>query len=388
MCTSDVSVNTDNTAVSSTTASRSWFCVLTNPQAIYNGEPSEIAEQALAEWVTGHPTRTGAVAYCISAAGLIHLHLVLEDFNKARFSAVKSAYPKAHIEPTQGNKSEAESYIQKTGKYAEKGEQVIYIARQGEIIGRQGKRRDIDLIADLLKAGKTPNEIYDVNFTFRRYADLIKAEFFRLRKRSTPRIREVTVYWHVGESRTGKTFEHSALMDKYGDDEVYLLTDYRNGFDLYNGEKVLFMEEFRGQMQYNQLLIILDKYRAQIGARYANIMALWTEVHITSVFPPERVYSNMVKEHEDIDTLTQLMRRISYVVYHWVEGDEFKRFEIPASEYHDYRGLRVRATTPPTVFEDMPDDTPIPFSFTQTAGSQQQITTPQTLEEDDGQLPF
>ena len=83
-------------------SSKSWFCVFNNPQEVYSGEPEVIAEQVLEEWVKDHPTRTGAVAYCVSADGLHHLHMVLEDTNKARFSALKKAYPKAHLEPTMG----------------------------------------------------------------------------------------------------------------------------------------------------------------------------------------------------------------------------------------------------------------------------------------------
>jgi len=122
---------------------RSWFCVLNNPADSFPGisEPAETAEKALALWCGGHPTRTGAVAYCVSAAGLHHLHVVLEDSSMARFAALKKAYPTAHIEPTIGSKKQAEDYIQKKGKFAEKGEQVLYIARRGEIQGRQGSGR-------------------------------------------------------------------------------------------------------------------------------------------------------------------------------------------------------------------------------------------------------
>jgi hypothetical protein len=127
-------------------SSRSWFCVLNNPQDIYEGEPHEIAERCLNDWIKEHPTRTGAVAYCISADGLIHLHMVLEDSQKARFSALKSTYPKAHLEPTKGTKEQAEDYINKRGKFQEKYEQVVYIARHGEIKGNQGVRHDILLL--------------------------------------------------------------------------------------------------------------------------------------------------------------------------------------------------------------------------------------------------
>jgi len=73
-----------------------------------------------------------------------HLHLVLEDSNTARFSAIKKAYPTAHIEPTMGSKAQAEDYIQKKGKFAGKGEKTLYIARRGEIQGRQGQQTDLE----------------------------------------------------------------------------------------------------------------------------------------------------------------------------------------------------------------------------------------------------
>ena len=66
---------------------RSWFAVLNNPQDHgYEGTPQEICEQLRDEWVQDSTTRSGAWAYCISAAGLHHIHMVLEDTTAMRFS--------------------------------------------------------------------------------------------------------------------------------------------------------------------------------------------------------------------------------------------------------------------------------------------------------------
>lgn len=325
--------------------SRSWFCVLNNPQELYTGEPHEIAEKVLDEWVNGHPTRTGAVAYCISAEGLIHLHMVLEDSQMARFSALKNTYPKAHLEPTKGNKEQAENYINKLGKYAEKGEQVVYIAKFGEIKGCQGSRRDLEIIQDLIEQGETPGKIMNMNISFRRYEKLIRDAFFAKRTSEIPYIRDVCVYWHLGESGSGKSWESVKLIEKYGEDNFYMLSDYENGgLDKYCGEPVLFMDEFRGQIRYSTLLTMLQGYRQQIHARYTNIVPLWTEVHITSVLPPEKVYLNMVRENQELDTLKQLFRRINYIVYHWKDTSGYHTFDLPMNEYIDYNDLKRRAT--------------------------------------------
>ena len=75
----------------SDTVSKSWFCVFNNPeQHGYAGTPEEILERLKDEWILDHPTRTGAWIFCVSADGLEHVHMVLEDEKAMRFSASKS----------------------------------------------------------------------------------------------------------------------------------------------------------------------------------------------------------------------------------------------------------------------------------------------------------
>lgn len=331
-------------------SSRSWFCVLNNPQEIYIGEPHEIVDRVLEEWCQNYPTRTGAVAYCISSEGLHHLHMVLEDSNKVRFSALKKVYPKAHLEPTKGTKEQAEDYIHKRGKFEEKGEQVVYIEQHGEIKGAQGQRKDLENIADLIETGKTPNEILDMNFAYRKYEKMIRDGYYRKRYKETPIQRELKSYWHLGESGTGKTYTFVNLVKKHGADNVYMVNDYNNPFDKYNGEPVIFLDEFRGQMQFFKMLnTILSEYRVQVPCRYANVYALWSEVHITSVLPPELVYGKMVHENRDLDSFKQLMRRISYLVYHYVDEDgKYKEYELSGKQYTTYEELRTLAESDET----------------------------------------
>lgn len=331
--------------VKDSTGSRSWFCVWDNPQNFYVGmEPQEMAEAALDTWISAKPTRSGAVAYCISARGLIHFHMVLEDDSKPRFSALKKLYPHAHLEPTIGNKEQAEDYINKRGKYEEKGEQVVYIAQYGKIKGAQGQRRDLEVIQDLLDEGKTPGEIFEMSLHYRRYEKMIKDAYFDKRKKETPFERPVKVVWHVGESGSGKTYSVINLVKEHGEGDVYMISDYeKGGLDRYCGEHYLFLDEFRGQLRYSLLLAMLQGYKQQFYARYTNVYGLWDEVHISSVLPPEMVYSRLVKDDKDVDTFKQLKRRLSEVVYHWIEDGEFKQFTLSAEKYTTYEGLKISA---------------------------------------------
>ena len=328
--------------------SRSWFCVFNNPENHgFSGSPEEIAEQMKERWIADNPQRTCAVAYCVSADGLHHCHAVFEDTKTMRFTAVQKLFPGMHIEVTKGNKDQAEDYINKRGKWQEKGETILCIVRNGEIKGCQGQRRDFDIIDDLIQQGKTPNEIMSMSFSYRRFSGMIRDAYYQKRVSETPLQREVKTYWHVGLSGSGKSYCYVTLSKQYGSDSVYLLNDYEHGFDKYNGEPVLFMDEFRGQFRYGVLLNILDCYRVQVPCRFSNAYALWTQVHITSILPPEVVYEKMVQDNRHLDTIDQLLRRIDIVVYHYVQDGEYRSFELLMSEYVDYETMRKMAEKPP-----------------------------------------
>ena len=328
------------------TVSKSWFAVLAlaNPETSdYSGKPQEICEQLRDAWVGTSDTRTGAWAYCISKDGFHHAHMVLEDSKAMRFSAVKQVFGTAHIEATKGDKRQAEDYITKQGKYAESGEQVVCVIRHGEIQGKgQGHRSDLDQIHEMLEAGMRPSEIFRANFSYRRYSSLIKSAFYDLRREQTSPIREVKVHYRLGKSGSGKTYYFKRLCEIFGRDEVHLVSEYeRGGFDAYLGEKIIFLDEFKGQLRFSTLLSLLDCYPTQVGARYSNVWTLWDEVYITSVIPPEQLYfSEDFNKHDKID---QLLRRISDITYCYKDIDGYYEYTIPMSEYTSYEELQNRS---------------------------------------------
>lgn len=345
--------------IASDSVSRSWFGVLNHPeQHGYTGTPEEICEQIADEWTAGSSTRTCACAYCISAAQLPHIHLVLEDNVAMRFSAIKKAFAKSgmHIEATKGTKKQAEDYIQKRPPFDEKGETVLYIARRGDIKGASGKRSDLEQIKELLDAGYTPAEIFKTSISFRRYDRIIKDAFFAKRCSETPPKRQVTVHWLVGDSGSGKTYRFIQLCEEYGEDQVYHVSDFRSGaFDFYCAQPILFIDELKPyNLSYTFLLQLLDQYKVQIHARYTNSYMLWNEVYITSIFAPEQFYAHIESiMNRQIDTYEQLRRRITDITYCYIdEQSQFQRFTMPMSEYKNFDDLRVQAMMPPFPFDN------------------------------------
>lgn len=335
------------------TVSKSWFCVFNNPQDHgFDGEPETIIDKIIEMWTKGNITRSCMVAFCISKDGLKHLHMVLEDTKAMRFSKIKKAFPDIHIAPTKGSKKEAEDYINKRGKYKKSGEQVILVKTHGEIHASASNDSILEEIEKLLDAKLTPNEIMSVKFEFRKYEKIIKDAYFQRRFDETPIKRDVTVYWHVGDSGSGKSYTFVQLCEQYGEDHVYMCNDFKAGMDKYNGEEILFLDEFRGQWSYDALLTALDGYRTQFHCRYTNIYSLWNEIHITSIMTPEMVYARMVSSHEQsIDPLQQLKRRISYIVYHYKLDGKYLTHTIPMGEYVDYTTLKSAI-----VFEDATEE--------------------------------
>jgi hypothetical protein len=289
------------------------------------------------------------------------------DTGMMRFSALQQLYPTVHLEPLKGSRKAALDYIQKKGQYAESGEKVLYVARRGEMQDSQGQRNDIlkdmELIPVLIAQGKTPEEIMDVRFSLRRYSTQIREAYNRKRYKETPPLCPKRVFWHVGEPGTGKSFIFVQMCKKFGQENVFFLTDYKNGFDKYASEPYLILDEFRGQMPFSLFLsVVLGEYKSQIPCRYTNNYALWESIHITSVLPPELVYESMVNAHPELDCFEQLRRRIDTVVYHYKGNDgSYKFHKEPMSEYTDYAALKTKVNAeklgmsgdPSVSFEDL-----------------------------------
>lgn len=340
-------------------SSRTWFLVINNPQNVFgNLHPEELVQTAIDTWIDGHDERTCAANYEVADTGTPHIHMVCEG-RKMRFSAIKKIFPTAHIEATQGTKEDAEDYINKKGKFSEKAHTlVVPPIYHGEIKAKprggdhsaphgMKKAEILEAAQAMINAGSTPEEIMDAGgIQFRQYDTLIQKAYFAKRKKETPPYRKVTTYYHIGESGSGKSHTYLDLCEEKGEDKIYMMTDFSNssssfgGLDHYNGEPILFMDEFRPPFSYSMLLQMLDGYKIEIHARYANTFALWTEVHITTILPPETLYNLLVPpDQREVDPKVQLFRRLDIIVYHWIDNEKYKTYEMSMKSYKDYADL-------------------------------------------------
>lgn len=346
------------------TKSRAWIATvqvanmekLDFPEAVKDN-PELLADALMDLWSSSGINRVSGVSVCVSAKGLYHAHMALYG-QTTTLNNVAKILGSSHVEPQLGGKKELAGYLLKESPYDEKGEMVLFSKGIENIQDSQGKRSDLDEISELLEQGFTPQEIMSDSLRYRRYDRLIKSAYMDKRIRETPLIKEMYNEWHVGESGSGKTHYYYELCNKHTPESVYKMDDYQSGgFDNYveyGAPPILFMDEFKGDIQYGQLLSILDQYsRTQIHCRYCNTYSLWTHCVITSIFPPDEAYKIMVGyDKREKDTIEQLMRRLNTIVYHYKQDGEYKTFSIPASEYAGYEDLKRRALGDRYVFED------------------------------------
>ncbi len=315
--------------------------------------PEYLAEFFISLWEKSGKGRKAGIAVCESENGCYHCHIACYG-NSTTLKHVSDKLFQSHIEPQLAGKKELTNYLLKEGKYAEKGEKVLYYKGLDAIEDKQGSRNDLEEIERLLDEGYTPEQIFDESFRYRKYEKMIKSHYLHKRIKETPLMKDMWNEYHFGCSGSGKTYSYIRMCEKYSPDDVYMCNDYANsgssggGFDFYsnNPAKTIVLDEFRGNIPFASLLSMLDVYsRNQQHARYQNVYNLWTSVIICSIYPPEEVYKFMVDDTQrNTDSIRQLLRRFNIIVYHWKDKDgHYRSYTLPAEKYKGAEDIKQKA---------------------------------------------
>lgn len=241
--------------------------------------------------------------------GFVHWQGFINNEQPISFDTLKRKFRQIHLESVRGSDIQAYRYVTKLETalgFNQAGERVLVAdnPQAVKITCSSGDWRGFEALKDtrldmkphthihvLLKQGMTAEEIIDQypDYTLR-YAAIREAEKGLERKRKaqenklkkrweTEKRLGIEVFYIYGAAGAGKT-RH--VVDTEGIGRVYMVTDYRHPFDNYNGEDVLSLEEYYGQIQTDYLLKLLDIYPVQLGARYWNKWAYYQRVYIVS----------------------------------------------------------------------------------------------------------
>jgi hypothetical protein len=282
---------------------RPWIITLNNP----TDEEIEALKTAV-----GHSNVVNAsMALEVGENGTPHIQGWLRFQNGKTLSATKKflGSKRYHLEQQYGSDYDAWFYTRKDGNILiEKGDH----PKEGEKLDSKWAiiNRLISDGADLL----TILERYPD--TIRQIGQLKQLIYEHSHTAQMSEWRDLDVTYIYGDSGTGKT---RYVMDTYGYDKVYRVTDKKNPFDGYQGQEIIVFEEFRSSFMLDEMLNYLDGYPIQLPCRYANKYAGWVKVYIITNIDLNEQYERIQENH--FESYNAFLRRIHRVwEFRMVEG--------------------------------------------------------------------
>jgi len=169
---------------------------------------------------------------------------------------------------------------------------------------KQGRRSELDAVYELVKSGVSVDEVaWDNPDIYERcHKSLTKIEDIRLRKLRRTEMTEGI--WIFGETGSGKS---EFAFNTYDDGNSYSYP-YDNGWwDGYKCQPTVIVDEFRGQIPFNEILRMVDKHpNYYVRRRNREPMPFISKkVIITSSLHPREVFKNL----SATDSIAQLYRR-------------------------------------------------------------------------------
>lgn len=292
------------------TSSRKYLLTINNP--IDHG----FTHEKIKELVN---TFSSCTYWCMSdeigSEGTPHTHVFMYFKTTVMFSTVQNRFYGAHIDQSKGNAQENRDYVAKAGKWADSEKSETSVEGTFEEFGelpdeRPAKQKQSEAVLEMIKEGKNNADIINAfpsEMNHIQHLDATRQTLLNEKYKNIRRNVEVLYLW--GSTGVGKT---RFVMDSYGYENVYRISDYEHPFDEYAGQDVMVFEEFRSSLKIGKMLIYLDGYPFPLPCRYNNKTACYTKVYIISNIPLEDQYPDV--QRSDPETWNAFRRRISGVV--------------------------------------------------------------------------
>lgn len=305
-------------------SSRKWLITINNP--LEHGYTHDEIVSCLSS------LRGSSLYWCLcdeigDECETLHTHVFLFRSGAFTWQQIDSLFPGCHRDNCYGSTFENRSYILKDGEKFNKDSDghYHYVDSSGRLHEGlnlsstflesgpcpkdvKGSSSSSEIIITMIKDGASNDDIVDaVPSSFKQIEQIERTRSMYRDKKFRSSWRDLHTTYIFGETGLGKT---RSIMDKFGYECVYRVTDYKHPFDTYDGQDVLIFEEFRGGIKHGDMLNFLDGYPLLLPCRYFNRQACFTKVFIVSNLPPDQQYLNV-----DRSSREAFFRRIHEVIH-------------------------------------------------------------------------
>ena len=301
------------------TQRRKFFITVNNP--INHSLPREAIKNIL---YNINSIKFWAMSDEVGKEGTHHTHIVLYSDTPIRHSTLRNVFNKsADIEPVKSSLRKCIQYIKKETDDAENNNIPESYEEWGVLPQeRQGKRTDLINIVELVEDGASNDEIRFLYpsqyFIYKKNIDRLRYELLEKNVNQYKiNFRDIFVTYLYGKTGVGKS---KYIVDQYGYENIYRITDYKNPWDLYNFQDIVVFEDFYGQISLENILLLLDGHPNQLPARYNNkSIACYKTVWFTS----NDNFGNLYKSERIVNRhrYDAFLRRINKVIQMSDNGD-------------------------------------------------------------------
>lgn len=252
-----------------------------------------------------------------------HTHVYTVFRNGVMFDTLHKRFYGAHIEPAHGTHQENRDYIRKEGKWSDDQKHETNLPETFEERGemppdRVAGKTDSEIIYEMVKDGASNFDILEsFPSAMNRLDKIERARQTLLQEKQKNLFRQLEVSYIYGDTGVGKT---RSVMEQYGYQNVYRVTNYQHPFDGYKGQDVIVFEEFRNSLPAKEMLNYLDGYPLELPCRYSDRQACYTKVFLITNIPIDKQYPNV--QVEEPETYQAFLRRIHHVIYQQIDGTQ------------------------------------------------------------------
>jgi len=243
-------------------------------------------------------------------SGRLHYHVIVEHRNPIKFSTLNNKFPGNFIEPVKKDVAALRYATKKTTAYPSDNP-VRFSKGNFSFVDKSQEFKFSDLYRQV-KEGKSVDElIMESSAAAWHETRLRKVEDVVETAKWSVATRKVEVIYRWGAPGSGKSL---GVRADYGDRNIYFVKDYKKDpFGKYRGQKVLVLDEYHHQFDFEFLKNLLDVHPLQLGARYNNRWAQFDKVIILSNHSLESQYPEQRLNYPL--SWEAFLRRISKIEY-------------------------------------------------------------------------